>query len=78
MGGPSTVYDLEVAAAREGLSATPERLLGRIERLVAIDEIQLRPHLFDTLRPICNDHNRKSVLLPFGNASWDLVHSVSA
>lgn len=78
MGGPSTVYDLKVATAREGLAATPERLLGRSEGLAAIDEIQRMPHLFETLRPICDDHNRKSVLLPIGNVSWDLVHGVSA
>lgn len=78
MGGPSTVYDLEVAVLREGLAATREPLLGPSGGLVTIDEIQRRPHLFQTLHPICDDHNRKSVLLPLGNASWDLVHGVSA
>ena len=75
--GPSTVYDLEVAAAREALSATPERLLGRSEGLVVIDEIQRSPHLFETLRPICDDPDRKSVFLLLGSASWDLVRGVS-
>ena len=75
--GPSTVYDLEIAAAREALAATPERLLGRGEGLVVIDEIQRSPHLFETLRPICDDHNRKSVYLLLGSASWDLVRGVS-
>ena len=75
--GPSTVYDLEVAAAREALAATPERLLGRGEGLVVIDEIQRSPHLFETLRPICDDRDRKSVYLLLGSASWDLVRGVS-
>ena len=75
--GPSTVYDLEVAAAREALAATPERLLGRGEGLVVIDEIQRSPHLFETLRPICDDRDRQSVYLLLGSASWDLVRGVS-
>ena len=76
-GGPSTVYDLEVAAAREALAATPERLLARSEGLVVIDEIQRSPHLFEALRPICDNHNRTSVYLLLGSASWDLVRGVS-
>ena len=75
--GPSTVYDLEVAAAREALSATPERLLGRSEGLVVIDEVQRSPALFETLRPICDDRSRKSVFLLLGSASWDLIRGVS-
>ena len=75
--GPTSVYDLEVAAAREALAATPERLLGRSEGLVVIDEIQRGPHLFETLRPISDDRNRKSVFLLLGSASWDLIRGVS-
>lgn len=75
--GPVSVYDLEVAAVREALSATPERLLGRAEGLVVIDEIQRSPHLFETLRPICDDRARKSVFLLLGSASWDLIRGVS-
>ena len=77
-GGPSTVHDLEAMAARQVLAATPERLLGRSEGLVVIDEIQRSPHLFGTLGPICDDQNRKSVLLHPGSVWWDLVHGVSA
>ncbi len=75
--GPGTVYDLEVAAAREALSATPERLLGQSEGLVVIDEIQRSPHLFETLRPITDDRKRKAVFLLLGSASWDLIRGVS-
>ena len=75
--GPTSVYDLEVAAAREALAATPERLLGRSEGLVVIDEIQRGPHLFEILRPISDDRNRKSVFLLLGSASWDLIRGVS-
>ena len=75
--GPSAIYDLEVAAAREALTATPERLLGRSEGLVVIDEIQRMPQLFETLRPICDDPGRRSVFLLLGSASWDLIRGVS-
>lgn len=75
--GPSAVYDLEVAAAREALTATPERLLGRSEGLVVIDEIQRMPQLFETLRPICDDRDRDTVFLLLGSASWDLIRGVA-
>ena len=75
--GPSTLFDLEVAATREALSATPERILGTIEGLVVIDEIQRMPALFEVLRPICDDLDRKAVFLLLGSASWDLIQGVS-
>ena len=75
--GPVTVFDLEVAAMREALSATPERLLRGAEGLVVIDEIQRMPALFEVLRPICDDRDRNAVFLLLGSASWDLIKGVS-
>ena len=75
--GPSTVLDLEVAAVREALSATPERLLRQSEGLVVLDEVQRMPGLFEILRPICDDRNRKAVFLLLGSASWDLIRGIS-
>ena len=75
--GHSTVYDLEVAAAREALAAAPATVLGRLEGLVVIDEVQRGPHLFETLRPICDDRKRDSSFLLLGSASWDLIRGVS-
>ena len=75
--GPSTVLDLEVAAVRQAMSATPERLLGQSEGLVVLDEVQRMPSLFEILRPICDDRNRKAVFLLVGSASWDLVRGIS-
>ncbi|MDE0203506.1 MAG: ATP-binding protein [Rhodospirillaceae bacterium] len=75
--GPSTLFDLEVAATREALSATPERVLGSSEGLVVIDEIQRMPGLFEVLRPICDDPGREAVYLLLGSASWDLIQGVS-
>ena len=75
--GPSTVLDLEVATVREALSATPERLLRQSEGLVVLDEVQRMPGLFEILRPICDDRNRKAVFLLLGSASWDLIQGIS-
>lgn len=73
----TTFFDLEAAAARRALSATPERVLRRCEGLVVVDEIQRMPELFETLRPICDDPARRAVFLLTGSASWDLVRGVS-
>ena len=75
--GPSTLLDLEVAAVRQALSATPERLLRQSEGLVVLDEVQRMPALFEVLRPICDDRNRKAVFLLAGSASWDLIQGIS-
>ena len=74
---PSILFDLEVAATREALSRTPERLLGNSEGLVVIDEVQRMPGLFEVLRPICDAPDRKAVFLLLGSASWDLIQGVS-
>ena len=75
--GATTLFDLEVAATREALSRTPERVLRHCEGLVVIDEVQRLPGLFEVLRPLCDDRNRKSVFLLLGSASWDLIKGVS-
>ncbi len=75
--GPSAVFDLEAAADREALSATPERLLRASEGLVVLDEVQRMPGLFEVLRPICDDPGRRAVFLLLGSASLDLVKGVS-
>ncbi len=75
--GPSVVFDLEHAATREALGATPEKLLGEREGLVIVDEVQRLPSLFATLRPLCDDKKRKAVFLLLGSASPDLVQGVS-
>ena len=75
--GPSAVFDLEVTADREALSAAPERLLRACEGLVVLDEVQRMPGLFEVLRPICDDPGRRAVFLLLGSASLDLVKGVS-
>ncbi|MDE0109191.1 MAG: ATP-binding protein [Bryobacterales bacterium] len=75
--GPATAFDLEDVAARQALSATPDRLLRRKEGLVVLDEVQRLPRLFEVLRPICDSPERKAVFLLLGSASWDLVKDIS-
>ena len=75
--GGAAVYDLEVAAVREALSATPDRILRNTDGLIVIDEVQRIPALFESLRPICDDPNRKAVFLLLGSASWELIKGVS-
>ena len=74
---PATVFDLETAADRRALSATPEIVLRSSDGLVVVDEIQRMPALFEVLRPICDDPARKAVFLLTGSASWELVRGVS-
>ena len=75
--GPTTHFDLERPADREALTATPDRLLREQEGLVVLDEIQRQPTLFEVLRPVCDDPDRKAVFLVLGSASPDLVRGVS-
>ena len=75
--GTSTVFDLERPDARAALQSTPEKTLGELSGLVIIDEVQRMPELFEILRPLCDDRNRKSVFLLLGSASWDLIKGVS-
>ena len=75
--GPATAFDLEDPAARRALSATPDTLLRREQGLVVLDEVQRLPQLFEVLRPICDDPDRKAVFLLVGSASWDLVRGVT-
>lgn len=70
-------FDLESAKGRASLESTPEIVLKKATGLVIIDEIQRMPHLFELLRPICDNPERKAVFLLLGSASWELVKGVS-
>ena len=75
--GKSRVLDLEVPAVREALTRTPATLLASSDGLVVIDEVQRMPALFEVLRPICDDSDRRAVFLLLGSASLDLIRGVS-
>ena len=75
--GKSRVLDLEVPAVREALARTPATLLASSDGLVVVDEVQRMPALFEVLRPICDDSDRRAVFLLLGSASLDLIRVVS-
>lgn len=75
--GAATIFDLERPSGRAALSATPELTLANARGLVVIDEVQRLPKLFEILRPLCDDPDRKAVFLLLGSAAPDLVKGVS-
>ena len=75
--GRSGLLDLEVPAVREALIQTPEAVLRGRDGLVVVDEVQRLPALFEVLRPICDDPDRRSVFLLLASASLDLIRGVS-
>ena len=74
---PSRLLDLEVPAVREALVRTPDTVLRSSDGLVVVDEVQRLPALFEVLRPICDDPDRRAVFLLLGSASLDLIRGVS-
>jgi uncharacterized protein len=76
-GGDCVSFDLERPEARAALSAAPTQLLSEQKGLVIIDEVQRMPELFASLRPLCDDPERKAVFLLLGSVSWSLVKGVS-
>lgn len=69
-------FDLETATGRARL-AEPELALAPLRGLVVIDEIQRRPELFSTLRPLADRPRTPARFLVLGSASPDLVRGVS-
>lgn len=75
--GQSTLFDLESPTGRAPLDATPELTLSSCRGLVILDEIQRLPHLFEILRPLCDDPRRQASFLLLGSASPHLIRGVS-
>lgn len=73
----STFFDLENPADFELLKISPLQLLGGLEGLIVIDEIQRLPELFPQLRVLADDAGSKRKFLILGSASPDLVKSSS-
>jgi predicted AAA+ superfamily ATPase len=72
-----TFFDLESPSGRAPLIETPELALRSCAGTVVIDEIQRIPELFEILRPLCDDPQRKARFLLLGSAAPDLVRGVS-
>ncbi len=70
-------FDLEVAADRAALAATPEKILSEAIGLVVLDEVQRVPSLFEVLRPLADRPGAPARFLLLGSASPDLVRGTS-
>ena len=72
----STLFDLESEPDVRRL-ANPELVLGGLDGLVVLDEIQRMPRLFNALRVLVDRAEGRSRFLILGSASPDLVRGVS-
>ncbi len=71
-----TFFDLESLPDQRRLQ-NPELVLGRLEGLVVLDEIQLMPELFQVLRVLVDRPESKSRYLILGSASPAIIQSAS-
>ncbi len=69
-------YDLERQADLMALQ-NPEFTLSRLKGLIIIDEIQRTPELFQTLRVLVDEPERKQQYLILGSASRELIRQSS-
>ena len=72
----AAVFDLESEPDLRRL-ANPEMVLGALDGLVVLDEIQRMPRLFTTLRVLADRPDARSRFLILGSVSPDLVRGVS-
>jgi predicted AAA+ superfamily ATPase len=73
---PATFFDLESVPDQRRLQ-NPELVLGNLEGLVVLDEIQLMPKLFGTLRVLVDRPRQKTRFIILGSASPDIIRSAS-
>ncbi len=69
-------FDLESSQDLQRLQ-NPELLLGSLEGLVIIDEIQEKPELFKTLRVLVDKPNRRARFLILGSASPRIIKNAA-
>ena len=72
----ATFFDLEYNPDRQRLQ-NPEYVLGALDGLVVIDEIQTMPELFNLLRVLVDRPQNKARFLILGSASSHIVRDVS-
>jgi predicted AAA+ superfamily ATPase len=72
----ATYFDLESVPDQRRLE-NPEFVLGDLEGLVILDEIQLNPGLFSVLRVLVDRPGNKAQYLILGSASPDITKNVS-
>ena len=72
----ATYFDLESVPDQRRLE-NPEFVLGDLEGLVILDEIQLNPDLFSVLRVLVDRPESQAQFMILGSASPDIIKSVS-
>jgi predicted AAA+ superfamily ATPase len=72
----TTFFDLESSQDLQRLQ-NPELILGSLEGLVIIDEIQEKPELFKTLRVLADKPDRRTKFLILGSASPHIIKNAS-
>jgi len=72
----ATYFDLESLPDQQRLQ-NPELMLGNLEGLVILDEIQLRPDLFNVLRVLVDRPSCSARFLVLGSAAPQVVKGVS-
>jgi len=75
-GKKATHFDLESQPDLQRLQ-NPELMLGTLEGLVVLDEIQMMPQLFSVLRVLVDRPENRARFLILGSASPDIVKNVS-
>jgi predicted AAA+ superfamily ATPase len=73
---PATFFDLESIPDQRRLQ-NPELVLGNLEGLVILDEIQLMPELFGTLRVLVDRPGQKARFIVLGSASPTIIRHAS-
>lgn len=72
----ASYFDLESPADQQRLQ-NPELLLGRMSGMIILDEIQLKPELFNVLRVLADRPGNNLRFLILGSASPHVIHNVS-
>jgi len=72
----ATFFDLESTPDQRRLQ-NPELVLGNLDGLVILDEIQLMPDLFSTLRVLVDRPEQKARFIILGSASPEIIRNAS-
>ncbi|MFZ2097593.1 MAG: ATP-binding protein [Anaerolineales bacterium] len=73
---PATFFDLESIPDQRRLQ-NPELVLGNLDGLVILDEIQRMPELFGTLRVLVDHPGQKARFIILGSASPEIIRNAS-
>ena len=69
-------FDLESPADQQRLQ-NPELMLGSLQGMIILDEIQIKPELFNILRVLVDNPENQSHFLVLGSASPHIIKNVS-